>query len=75
MIGATLSCDCFRTMKGAPVCMIQGVPLRSRCENERSLRRVRWIIAIEFVTDFDNLGVRNSGHNETHKRYDDHMSL
>ena len=75
MIGAMLACDCFWTMKEASVCMIQGVPLRSRCENERSLRRVRWIIAIKFVTDFDDLGVRNGGHNERHECYDDHVPL
>ena len=40
-------------MNGAPVSVLHGAPLRLRCENELV---VKWVVAIEFVHDFSDLG-------------------
>src|SRR6185437_8550600 len=43
-------------MNGAPLSVLHGAPLRLRCENELGFKMVKWIAAIEFVSDFAHLG-------------------
>ena len=43
-------------MNGDQVSVVHGAPLRLRCENELGLQMVKWIVAIEFVSDFADLG-------------------
>src|SRR5262249_35401587 len=39
-------------MNGEPLHELHGAPLRLRCENELGFKNVKWVRAIEFVTDF-----------------------
>jgi sulfoxide reductase catalytic subunit YedY len=66
-------------MNGAPVSVVHGAPLRLRCENELGVKMVKWIAAIEFVSDFADLGAGQGGYNEDHEFYatvcrSDHLS-
>jgi hypothetical protein len=54
-------------MNGAPVSIVHGAPLRLRCENELGFKMVKWIAAIEFVSDFADLGAGQGGYNEDHE--------
>jgi hypothetical protein len=54
-------------MNGAPVSVLHGVPLRLRCENELGFKMVKWIVAIEFVSDFADLGAGQGSYNENHE--------
>ena len=54
-------------MNGAPVSVVHGAPLRLRCENELGFKQVKWIAAIEFVSDFAHLGSGQGGSNEDHE--------
>jgi DMSO/TMAO reductase YedYZ molybdopterin-dependent catalytic subunit len=58
-------------MNGAPVSVVHGAPLRLRCENELGFKMVKWIAAIEFVSDFADLGAGQGqgGYNEDHEFY------
>ncbi len=57
-------------MNGAPVSVLQGAPLRLRCENELDFKMVKWIAAaIEFMNDFADLGAGQGGSNEDHEFY------
>ncbi len=54
-------------MNGAAVSILHGAPLRLRCENELGFKQVKWINAIEFVSDFRHLGAGEGGYNEDHE--------
>jgi methionine sulfoxide reductase catalytic subunit len=54
-------------MNGAAVSILHGAPLRLRCENELGFKQVKWIAAIEFVSDFAHLGAGQGGYNEDHE--------
>lgn len=56
-------------MNGAPVSLLHGTPLRLRCENELGFKMVKWIVAIEFLRDFADLGAGQAGYNEDHEFY------
>lgn len=56
-------------MNGAPLSVLHGAPLRLRCENEVGFKMVKWIAAIEFVSDFSGLGAGQGGYNEDHEFY------
>lgn len=62
-------------MNGVPVSVLHGAPLRLRCENELGFKMVKWIAAIEFVTDFDDLGAGHGGYNEDHEFYGYRMPI
>ncbi len=54
-------------MNGAPLSVLHGAPLRLRCENEVGFKMVKWVEAIEFVHDYDDLGAGEGGYNEDHE--------
>ena len=56
-------------MNDAPLSVPHGAPLRLRCENELGFKMVKWIQAIEFVSDFRQLGAGFGGYNEDHEFY------
>jgi DMSO/TMAO reductase YedYZ molybdopterin-dependent catalytic subunit/thiosulfate reductase cytochrome b subunit len=56
-------------MNGKPVSVLHGAPLRLRCENELGFKMVKWILAIEFVHNFADLGAGQGGYNEDHEFY------
>ena len=62
-------------MNGAPVSVLHGAPLRLRCENELGFKMVKWIVAIEFVSDFADLGAGQGGYNEDHEFYGYRMPI
>ncbi|MGH9771235.1 MAG: molybdopterin-dependent oxidoreductase, partial [Candidatus Acidiferrales bacterium] len=62
-------------MNGAPVSVVYGAPLRLRCENELGFKMVKWIAAIEFVSDFHHLGAGQGGYNEDHEFYGYRMPI
>ena len=62
-------------MNGEPVSVLHGAPLRLRCENEVGFKMVKWITAIEFVHDFDDLGAGQGGYNEDHEFYGYRMPI
>jgi DMSO/TMAO reductase YedYZ molybdopterin-dependent catalytic subunit len=62
-------------MNGRPVSVLHGAPLRLRCENELGFKMVKWIAAIEFVSDFADLGAGQGGYNEDHEFYGNHMPI
>jgi methionine sulfoxide reductase catalytic subunit len=62
-------------MNGAAVSVLHGAPLRLRCENELGFKMVKWITAIEFVSDFANLGAGQGGYNEDHEFYGYRMPI
>ena len=62
-------------MNGAAISVLHGAPLRLRCENELGFKMVKWIEAIEFVRDFDDLGAGNGGYNEDHEFYGYRMPI
>jgi thiosulfate reductase cytochrome b subunit len=62
-------------MNGAPLTVLHGAPLRLRCENELGFKMVKWIAAIEFVSDFGDLGAGQGGYNEDHEFYGNRMPI
>ena len=46
-----------------------GAPLRLRVESNHGYKMVKWIAAIEFVSDFGDLGAGQGGYNEDHEFY------
>jgi DMSO/TMAO reductase YedYZ molybdopterin-dependent catalytic subunit len=56
-------------MNDTPLRVLHGAPLRLRCENELGFKQVKWIEAIEFVSDFADLGAGQGGYNEDHEFY------
>jgi methionine sulfoxide reductase catalytic subunit len=62
-------------MNGTPLRVLHGAPLRLRCENELGFKQVKWIAAIEFVSDFADLGAGQGGYNEDHEFYGYRMPI
>ena len=62
-------------MNGGPLSVLHGAPLRLRCENELGFKMVKWIAAIEFVSDFADLGAGQGGYNEDHEFYGYRMPI
>jgi DMSO/TMAO reductase YedYZ molybdopterin-dependent catalytic subunit len=62
-------------MNGKPVSVLHGAPLRLRCENELGFKMVKWVVAIEFVAGFDDLGAGHGGYNEDHEFYGYRMPI
>jgi DMSO/TMAO reductase YedYZ molybdopterin-dependent catalytic subunit len=62
-------------MNGSPLPLLHGAPLRLRCENELGFKQVKWIRAIEFVSDYRHLGSGQGGYNEDHEFYGHRMSI
>jgi DMSO/TMAO reductase YedYZ molybdopterin-dependent catalytic subunit len=56
-------------MNDEPLRVLHGAPLRLRWENELGFKQVKWIVAIEFVSDFADLGAGQGGHNDDHEFY------
>ncbi|MGD9895956.1 MAG: molybdopterin-dependent oxidoreductase [Candidatus Methylacidiphilaceae bacterium] len=54
-------------MNGSPLSVLHGAPLRLRCENELGFKQVKWIAAIELLSDFAQLGAGQGGYNEDHE--------
>lgn len=54
-------------MNGSALSVLHGAPLRLRCENELGYKQVKWIAAIEFVSDFTHLGAGEGGYQEDHE--------
>jgi methionine sulfoxide reductase catalytic subunit len=62
-------------MNDAPLRVLHGAPLRVRCENELGFKQVKWIAAIEFVSDFADLGAGQGGYNDDHEFYGYRMPI
>jgi DMSO/TMAO reductase YedYZ molybdopterin-dependent catalytic subunit len=62
-------------MNDTPLRVLHGAPLRLRCENELGFKQVKWIAAIEFVSDFADLGAGQGGYNEDHEFYGYRMPI
>lgn len=62
-------------MNGKPVSVLHGAPVRLRCENELGFKMVKWVTAIEFVSDFTDLGGGHGGYNEDHEFYGYRMPI
>lgn len=62
-------------MNGEALPLLHGAPLRLRCENELGFKQVKWIRAIEFVSDFEALGSGQGGYNEDHEFYGYRMPI
>jgi DMSO/TMAO reductase YedYZ molybdopterin-dependent catalytic subunit/thiosulfate reductase cytochrome b subunit len=54
-------------MNGKPLPVLNGAPLRLRCENELGFKLVKWISALEFVEDFKHIGSGQGGYAEDHE--------
>jgi methionine sulfoxide reductase catalytic subunit len=62
-------------MNDEPLRVLYGAPLRVRCENELGFKQVKWIAAIEFVSDFADLGAGQGGYNDDHEFYGYRMPI
>lgn len=62
-------------MNNATLPVLHGAPLRLRCENELGFKMVKWIAAIEFVSDFKDLGAGQGGYNEDHEFFGYRMPI
>ncbi len=62
-------------MNDGPLTLQHGAPLRLRCENELGFKQVKWIRAIEFVSDFSGIGSGQGGYNEDHEFYGYRMPI
>jgi DMSO/TMAO reductase YedYZ molybdopterin-dependent catalytic subunit len=49
--------------------------VRLRCENELGFKQVKWLEAIEFVSDFREFGSGQGGYNEDHDYFGYRMSI
>jgi DMSO/TMAO reductase YedYZ molybdopterin-dependent catalytic subunit/thiosulfate reductase cytochrome b subunit len=56
-------------MNGEPLDIGHGAPLRLRAETQLGYKMVKWIRAIEFVSDYKNIGRGQGGHREDHMYY------
>ncbi|WP_111719209.1 molybdopterin-dependent oxidoreductase [Homoserinimonas sp. OAct 916] len=54
-------------MNGETLSVLHGAPLRLRNEVEVGFKMVKWIGAMEFITDFKDLGNGQGGYNEDHE--------
>jgi DMSO/TMAO reductase YedYZ molybdopterin-dependent catalytic subunit/thiosulfate reductase cytochrome b subunit len=62
-------------MNDTPLRVLHGAPLRLRCENQLGFKQVKWIEAIEFVSDFREFGAGQGGYNEDHEFYGYRMPI
>lgn len=62
-------------MNNAPLPMLHGAPLRLRVENELGFKMVKWIRAIEFVSEYRTIGAGQGGYNEDHEFYGNRQSI
>ncbi len=62
-------------MNNEPLPVLHGAPLRLRVENELGFKMVKWIRAIEFVTDYRDIGSGQGGYNEDHEFYGNRASI
>jgi DMSO/TMAO reductase YedYZ molybdopterin-dependent catalytic subunit len=62
-------------MNDTPLRVLYGAPLRLRCENQLGFKQVKWIEAIEFVSDFCEFGAGQGGYNEDHEFYGYRMPI
>lgn len=62
-------------MNGETLNFLHGAPLRLRCENQLGFKMVKWIRAIELVSDFKHLGAGHGGYNEDHEYYGYRMPI
>ena len=62
-------------MNGETLNFLHGAPLRLRCENQLGFKMVKWIRAIELVSDFKHLGAGHGGYNEDHEFYGYRMPI
>ncbi len=62
-------------MNDAPLPYGHGAPLRLRNEIQLGFKQVKWIRAIEFVTDFAGIGAGEGGYNEDHEFFGYRQSL
>jgi DMSO/TMAO reductase YedYZ molybdopterin-dependent catalytic subunit/thiosulfate reductase cytochrome b subunit len=62
-------------MNDEPLRVLHGAPLRVRCENELGFKQVKWIEAIEFVSDFADLGAGQGGYNDDHEFFGYRMPM
>ena len=62
-------------MNNAPLPLLHGAPLRLRVENELGFKMVKWIRAIEFVTEWRTIGAGQGGYNEDHEFYGNRQSI
>lgn len=46
-----------------------GAPLRLRVETQLGYKMVKWLRSIEFVSDYNNIGLGQGGHREDHMYY------
>lgn len=52
-----------------------GPPLRLRVENELRFKMAKWIRAIEFVSDYRDIGSGQGGYNEDHEFHGNRESI
>ncbi|MBV8526622.1 MAG: molybdopterin-dependent oxidoreductase, partial [Acetobacteraceae bacterium] len=62
-------------MNGETLSELHGSPLRLRCENELGFKNIKWVQAIEFVSDFRNIGAGQGGYNEDVEFYGYRMPI
>jgi sulfoxide reductase catalytic subunit YedY len=56
-------------MNGEPLIVPHGAPLRLRIETQLGYKMVKWLKSIEFVSDYENIGMGLGGHREDHLYY------
>ncbi len=56
-------------MNGQPLDLGHGAPLRLRCETQLGYKMVKWLKSIEFVVDYNHIGMGQGGHHEDHMYY------
>ena len=56
-------------MNGTPLPLEHGAPVRLRVETQLGFKMVKWIKAIEFVTDTDDIGQGQGGWREDQQYY------
>ncbi|MFD4292920.1 molybdopterin-dependent oxidoreductase [Rhodococcus sp. NPDC058505] len=62
-------------MNDAPLSYGHGAPIRLRNEVQLGFKHVKWIGAIEFVSDFESIGRGFGGYNEDHEFFGYRQSL
>ncbi|MED5815239.1 molybdopterin-dependent oxidoreductase [Mycolicibacterium sp. 050232] len=62
-------------MNGAPLSETHGAPLRLRNELELGFKQVKWVEAVEFVSDFSEIGWGRGGYNEDHEYFGYRMPI
>jgi methionine sulfoxide reductase catalytic subunit len=62
-------------MNGAPISVLHDAPRRPRERTSSASRWFKWVEAIEFVSDFADLGAGNGGYNEDHEFYGFRMPI